>query len=96
MTNQIKFIEMANNMKPAGGINQTDDGNTVVQLRDNIQIIHNYKRRNEISILFQDTNERYIIPDQKELEFIYRTHLGEQDILQKLHQHAEETYKKIE
>lgn len=92
---QIKFIIMANNIHPEGEIEQTPDGIVIVNLRSQIQITHNYKRKNEMRIIFNDSKIQYIISNKSELEEIYRMHLANTDVVQMLHDYCKNNLKVV-
>ena len=54
---------------------QHSDGTTVAQLRPQVRITHNFRRRNIMHIIFDDENVKYIIPGKVELLFIIRKHI---------------------
>lgn len=92
---QIKFIVMANNVYPEGEVKQDPNGITIVNLRPQIQITHNYKRKNEMKIIFNDTNDEYLISSKNELEEIYGLHLANKDVIQILHEYCKNNLKSI-
>lgn len=92
---QIKFIVMANNIYPEGEVKQDPNGITIVNLRPQIQITHNYKKKNEMKIIFNDTNDEYLISSKNELEEIYGLHLANKDVIQILHEYCKNNLKSI-
>ena len=92
---QIKFIQMSNNIQPMGPIVHQPNGIILVNLRPQIQVTHNYKKKNEMQVIFIDDQSRYLIPSQKELEDIYKMHLGNTNLTEILHKYCEEKLKKI-
>lgn len=92
---QIKFIVMANNVYPEGEVKQDPNGITIVNLRPQIQITHNYKKKNEMKIIFNDTNDEYLVSSKNELEEIYGLHLANKDVIQILHEYCKNNLKSI-
>lgn len=95
--NQIKFISMTNQIQPQGNVEQTTDGIVVVNVRinPNIQITHNYKKKDEILIIFNDINEKFKLASDNQLEEIYKLHLGNINLTEPLHRYCEENLQKI-
>jgi hypothetical protein len=79
---QPEFLFIAHNLKVSGVVQS--DPETIVNLRPGIIIKHNYRKKDLMTITFTDGNNSYIIPSRKELEEIYRLHLGNADLLQLL------------
>jgi hypothetical protein len=77
---QHKFIWLAKNMK-VENVTQGTNGETTIELRPNINIVHDYRRKNQMTIRLLEREEKYIIPSEKELERIYRLHLEHKDIM---------------
>lgn len=87
---QQEFIWMANNI-PHDGIIQDEIGNTIIQLRSQIQLTHNYKKKNQMMIIFQEDQSRFLIPSKKRLEDIYRLHLENTQLTDILRNYCEGT-----
>ena len=92
---QVKFMLTANNIHPEGDIIQQPDGIVVVNMRPTIQITHNYKKKNQMQIIFVDTNDTYIIPDQQTLEEIYQMHLSNTNVVEILLKYCNKNLKKL-
>lgn len=75
---QTKFLFTSKKCEPKGseGIKDNGNGVVIVHLREQVKITHNYKKNNRMEIIFLSDGARYIIPSEKELEAIYRIHLG--------------------
>lgn len=76
---QHEFIFMAKNLKVTN-VTQDDSGNTIVNLRPKISIVHNYKKNNSMKISFAETNDTFVIPSKNDLEEIYRLHLTNENL----------------
>lgn len=70
---QHKFIWLANNLK-FGNVTQDQSGNTTVELRSQIQLIHSYKKKNQIAIVFTEDQARFLIPSEDQLKDIVHIH----------------------
>ena len=77
---QPKFIWVARNMK-VGNVTQGPNGETTVEVRPNINIVHEYRRKNRMTMHLVERDEKYIIPSERELEHIYRLHLEHEDVM---------------
>lgn len=82
--NQIDFIYAARLAEPRNGVNQTSSGITECNLRDGIQITHNYHRNNMMLLIFHEDNSRFIIPSIEELKTIFQMHLRQENIIDHL------------
>lgn len=91
---QIKFIYMANSMQ-VESVNQDEVGNTVVVVRDGVNITHNYKK-NRMKLTFNEDNVSYVIPSGKELEAIYRMHLENKELMYILRDYCSKNLNKEE
>lgn len=92
---QHEFIWMANNVR-AGKAVQDASGNTAITIRPNIMVVHNYKKRDQMTLVFVEDNSQYLIPTKKELEEIFRIHLENQNINEILLRYCTEKLTKIE
>lgn len=92
---QHEFIWAARNMQ-AKETRQDDSGNTFITLRNDIHLVHNYKKKDRMTIEFQDDKSVYIIPTDKELKEIYRLHLENVNLNDILHQYCSMNLTKIE
>ena len=93
---QVKFMMMANNVHPEGAILQSEKGIVTVNLRPGqIVITHNYRRNNEMQIMFMDNHDKFIIPSEKELQEIYQFHLSNKDVVSILHEYCNNNLEKI-
>lgn len=91
---QHEFIWMTNNVH-ASNVVQDDSGNTAVTLRKNILLVHNYKKKDQMSIILVDTNSQFLIPSKKELESIFRLHLENKDLNEIIVKYCTENLSKI-
>lgn len=91
---QIKFVWISKNIPNILGVNQDEDGITTVKLRPLIEITHNFKKRNKVEILFKDDNSKYLIPDQKTLEEIYKMHMSNTEVMLLMHQYCDKNLSK--
>lgn len=91
---QHEFIWAARNMK-VGEARQDDSGKTCITLRPSILLIHDYKKKDRMTIEFHDDQSTYIIHDRKELEAIYRLHLENEHLSEVLHRYCSENLTKI-
>jgi len=87
--NQAKFIWVSNNISGKLKVEMDPNGITTVKLRPLIDIIHNSNKGNKVEILFKDDNTRFIIPNQKVLEEIYRMHKNNTEVMLLLHQYCD-------
>ena len=86
---QIKFLWLSKNIPGISGVEQGPDGITTVKVRPLIDITHDSNKRDKVEILFKDDNTKYVIPDQKTLEEIYRMHIKNDEVMLLLHQYCE-------
>lgn len=85
---QHKFIHLAHTI--SGGMEQDENGNTTHHLRNNLDIIHNYKRNSLTMVIREEPKVECTIPNDIELERIYRLHATQTDILSTLREYADE------
>ena len=85
---QQEFIWMAKNLKVVDVI-QDEIGNTIIQLRPQVQLVHNYKKSNLMTVKFVEDQMMFIVPSRKELEEIYRLHLENENLIQLLREYCE-------
>lgn len=88
---QERFIFMANNVQPLSMV-QDPNGNTIVKLREEISIIHNY--HNEYMVL-SVASSKYKVMNEAQLETVFRMHLENKDLFQLLHEYAETNFDKV-
>lgn len=90
---QHEFVWMARNvkLKPV----MKDDGITEVEVRPNIKIIHNCKKRDEMMVVFEDLDEEYLVPNKTELEKVYKLHLMQEHIGEALRQYCNGMFAKL-
>lgn len=95
MMNQAKFIQTSKQVKPVGGV--TDDGNgvVIVNLRPQVQITHSYKKNDQMQIIFIEDQTHFEIPSQKELEELYKIHLGCTNFIQPARKYCDDKLQKI-
>lgn len=91
---QHEFIWMAKNLK-VDNVTQDESGNTIVKLRPHIVFMHNYKKKNQMMIMFSEDKATYIIPSKVEMEEIYEMHLTNPDVEQLLRKYCEENLEKV-
>lgn len=91
---QTKFMMMANRVKP---LSVSDDGNgrIIVQLRKDVQVVHNYKKNDYMEIIFTEDQSHYQIGSESQLETIFRIHLSNKDFNYPAHMYCEKQLKKI-
>jgi len=87
--NQMKFVWLSNNI-PGVKVEMGPDGITTVHLRPLIDITHNSKMRDLMLIEFKDNKRKYIIPDQKTLEEIYRMHMENTEVMYIMNHYCED------
>lgn len=92
---QSKFISTSYQINPQGGINQTDKGKVIVNLRPGIQIIHDYHKHDQIVVSFSDINDSFKLTSDDQLEEIYKLHLGKINLTEPLHQYCVDNLEKI-
>lgn len=90
---QHEFIYITQTIRMMN-IHQDPTGKTIVQLRPQIQIIHNSKKKNQMQIIFTEDQARFLIPSKKELEEIYRLHLENVNLSQILREYCEKNLQK--
>lgn len=86
--NQINFVWMSRNI-PGVSVRQDSSGITTVKLRPLIEITHDCTKRDRIEIIFKDDNTKYLIPDNKVLEEIYKMHISNTELMLLMHQYCE-------
>jgi hypothetical protein len=91
--NQPEFIWMAKNLKVTD-VKQDETGNTIINLRPQIQLTHSYKKKNQMQIIFTEDQARYLISTKVELQEIYRLHLSNVDLENVLRHYCEDWLKK--
>lgn len=91
---QHEFIWMAKNLKVTD-VTQDETGNTVINLRPQIQLTHNYKKKNQMQIVFTEDQSRFLIPSKSDLEEIFRLHLSNVNVEQILRKHCEDNFEKV-
>lgn len=91
---QHEFIWAARNMN-VGDARQNDSGQTYITLRPGIMLIHDYKKKDQMTIEFTGDQAVYIIRDRKELETIYRLHLENRDLVEILRRYCSDNLTKI-
>lgn len=91
---QHEFIWAARNMN-VGEARQNDSGQTYITLRHGIQLTHDYKKKDQMTIEFLEDQSAYVIHDRKELEAIYRLHLENQNLNDVLRRYCSENLTKI-
>jgi hypothetical protein len=67
---QHEFIWVARSQK-INDVKQDETGNTIVNLRPQVQIIHNYKKKNHMQIVFTEDQFRFLILSTGTLKEIY-------------------------
>lgn len=94
----MKQIDFMYFMKAFGFIlAQKPNGNVITLMRPGIEINHNYKRKDLMSIRIIDFDSIYKIPDRDMLENICKMHLTkmDEDIFEDVHKFCESNLKKI-
>lgn len=86
--NQIKFVWLSKNI-PGTKVEMGPDGITTVTLRPLIDIVHDSNKRDRVEIIFKDDKSKYVIPDQRTLEEIYRMHMSNTEVMLLLHQYCD-------
>lgn len=92
---QIKFILLSNTIRSFGGTIQSVNGVVECRLRNGIKTSHNYHKNNLMLLIFEDTDEAFIIPSENELKNIYNMHIQYKDLMEPLHEYALKTFKKV-
>ncbi len=87
---QQEFLWMSNNIQPEGGVIQGTNSEIIVNLRNGIQITHNYKKNNLMCIRFTEDQTIFRIPSEKELKEIYRMHLGNVNLMIELRKYCDD------
>lgn len=91
---QMEFLWMSNNIQPEEVI-QGENGDVIVNLRKGIQVIHNYKRGNKMTVRFTEDQTSFVIPSKKELEDIYRMHLGNTNLINELRKYCDDNLQSL-
>lgn len=91
--NQQKFLWITRNVD-VKNISQTSNDMIIVNLRDNIQITHCWKKNDRMEVIISDDQSHYIIPDQQHLEEIYRLHLSEENLTSVLKEYCDNNLEK--
>lgn len=93
---QMKFIWLANQVHPEGGVTQDETSVVVMNLRPQIQVTHDYKKQDRIEIIFRDDNTRFFVEDHNALQEVFSIHLSNKDCVQLIREYAEKHFKKCE
>jgi hypothetical protein len=89
---QQDFIWLAKSLN-IDNVSQDEIGNTIVQLKPNIQIIHKYKKNDRMEIYFQEDRKYYHIPSETELKQIYILYTENENLTEVLRIYCEENLK---
>ena len=92
---QQKFMWITNQVSPVGKITQGTNGTVSVDLRDNINIVHNYKKNNSVVLTFKDDQKKYLITSDHDLEEIYKLHLTHPNVEVVLRKYCSDHLKEI-
>lgn len=76
-------------------VTQDETGNTIITLRPQIQLTHNYKKKNLTQVVFTEDQSRYTIGSKLELELIIGLHLSNDNLDQKLREFCESHLEKV-
>lgn len=75
-------------------VTQDETGNTIIALRPQIQLTHNYKKKNLTQIIFTEDQTRFIISNKSELNAIIELHLKNNHLEQVLRKFCEDNFQK--
>lgn len=92
---QCEFIMMAKKCSAKGSV-QDEVGNTTINLRDGINISHNYKKKNQMKIIFIEDQAQFIIPDKNALQEIYAIHMMNKDAMQLIRDYCSKEFQSAE
>lgn len=93
--NQQKFLWTMNISNPEDGIIISNNGDIIVNLRKEIKITHNYKKGNKIYIIFIDSQDKYEIPSNEELEEICKLHMENKNSVNKIYNYCKNNLEKV-
>jgi hypothetical protein len=90
---QHEFIWMAQKL----GIKsqQGAEGITVINLRPQIQIAHNYKKKDQMTVIFTEDQSRFLISSKPQLEEIILLERSNKDLEQILRKYCEDNLEKV-
>jgi hypothetical protein len=74
---------------------QQGDPEVIVTLKEGIDIKHNYKKKDQITIELKESGETYLLSTKKDLEEIYRIHLSNTNSTQVLYEWCMKSLNKI-
>lgn len=77
MMSQNEFIMVSSNVT-GSSVRQDYEGNVIVTLK-NITVNHNYKKNNKMTIQFNNEESKFLIPDKKSLNMIYKIYVDNID-----------------
>lgn len=89
---QHEFIWMGK--KLGVPVSQDETGNTIINLRPQIQLTHNYKKKNQTQIVFTEDQARYTVSNKSEVESIVGLHLNNVHLEHALRKYCEENLQK--
>lgn len=92
---QPEFIWLSSNILPKIGVEQKPSGETIVGLRPQINIIHDFKKGNRLTIVFLDDGATFLIPSKEELEEIYAMHLANTNLVQVLRKYCDDNFEML-
>jgi len=89
---QHEFIWMGK--KLGVPVSQDETGNTVMSLRPQIQLTHNYKKKNFTQIVFTEDQTRFTVSNKSEVESIVGLHIANEHLEQVLRKYCDENLQK--
>ena len=92
---QPKFMWATIAIKPKGGVKQLANGMTVCDLKDNIQITHNSRKKNRMILIFKEDQKHYLISSDNKLNEILQMYTNLTDLDQKLREYASSNLEEI-
>ena len=95
MMTQPKFMWATIAIKPKGGVKQLANGMTVCDLKDNIQITHNSRKKNRMILIFKEDQKHYLISSDNKLNEILQMYTNLTDLDQKLREYASSNLEEI-
>lgn len=90
---QQKFLWIVNH-SDVKSIKQAENDVVIVNVRDNIQITHCWKKNNRMELIITDDQSHYVIPDKSHLEEILTLHIDNKDLTQILKDYCDKNLEK--
>ena len=91
---QHEFIYLSRNM--TNQVRQDLIGNVIVDLNQMVEITHNYKKKDLMTLTMKEDQSKYTIPSRSDLEEIYKIQVSEENPIQLIREYCEKNLKKTQ